>query len=114
MAFWRNRVCGRTVASQQSVSTRKEVLWEIGLGLDWWESGVRNIGRFSRWNPLMAAYLPNEGLVLMQGVVEGKGGEIPTLPKLLNSIDLRDKVLMGDALHTQREVSIRFIETGGD
>lgn len=63
---------------------------------------------------LLAAYLPSEGIVLMQVAVEGKGSEIPAAPKLLKSIDLREKVVMGDALHTQRAVSIQIVEAGGD
>lgn len=63
---------------------------------------------------LLAAYLPSEGIVLMEMEVVGKGSEIPTAPKLLKSIDLREKVVMGDALHTQREVSIQIVESGGD
>lgn len=63
---------------------------------------------------LLAAYLPAEGLVLLEVEVAGKGSEIPAAPKLLKSIDLREKVVMGDALHTQREVSIQIVEAGGD
>jgi predicted transposase YbfD/YdcC len=63
---------------------------------------------------LLAAYLPEEGIVLMEVAVEGKGGEIPAAAKVLKSIDLRDKVVMGDALHTQRPVSIQIVESGGD
>ena len=63
---------------------------------------------------LLAAYLPSEGIVLMQVAVEGKGSEIRAAPKLLKSIDLREKVVMGDALHTQRAVSIQIVEAGGE
>jgi predicted transposase YbfD/YdcC len=63
---------------------------------------------------LLAAYLPREGIVLMEVAVEGKGSEIPAAPKLLSHIDLRDKVVMGDALHTQRQVSIQIVEAGGE
>ncbi len=63
---------------------------------------------------LLAAYLPAEGLVLMEVEVAGKGSEIPAAPKVLKSIDLREKVVMGDAMHTQREVSIQIVEAGGD
>jgi len=63
---------------------------------------------------LLAAYLPSEGLVLMEIALEGKGGEIPGATKLLNLVDLREKVIMGDALHTQRAVSIQIVEAGGD
>jgi hypothetical protein len=63
---------------------------------------------------LLAAYLPAEGLVLMEVEVEGKGSEIPAAPKVLKNIDLREKVVMGDALHTQRGISLRIVEAGGD
>lgn len=63
---------------------------------------------------LLAAYLPSEGLVLMEVVLEGKGGEIPGAAKLLKMVDLREKVVMGDAIHTQRAVSLQIVEAGGD
>lgn len=63
---------------------------------------------------LLAAYLPREGLVLMEVELEGKGCEIPGATKLLKMVDLREKVVMGDALHTQRAVSIQIVEAGGD
>ena len=63
---------------------------------------------------LLAAYLPSEGIVLMEVAIEGKGNEIPAAPKVLKSIDLREKVVMGDALHTQRQPSIQIVESGGE
>jgi predicted transposase YbfD/YdcC len=63
---------------------------------------------------LLAAYLPAEGIVLMEIAIEGKGSEIPAAPKVLKSIDLREKVVMGDALHTQKELSIQIVEAGGE
>jgi len=63
---------------------------------------------------LLAAYLPREGLVLMEVALEGKGYEIPGAAKLLKMVDLREKVVMGDAMHTQRAVSIQIVEAGGD
>jgi len=63
---------------------------------------------------LLAAYLPSEGIVLMEIALEGKGCEIPGAVKLLNMVDLRGKVVMGDALHTQRAISILIVEAGGD
>ena len=63
---------------------------------------------------LLAAYLPSEGIVLMQVAVAGKGNEIPAASKMLKSIDLREKVVMGDAVHTQRKVSIQIVESGGE
>jgi predicted transposase YbfD/YdcC len=63
---------------------------------------------------LLAAYLPQEGLVLMEVALENKGSEIPGAAQLLNLVDLREKVVMGDAMHTQRAVSIQIVEAGGD
>ena len=63
---------------------------------------------------LLAAYLPSEGLVLMEVEVEGKGKEIPAALKLLRKLDLREKIVIGDALHTQREVSKEICVAGGD
>jgi predicted transposase YbfD/YdcC len=63
---------------------------------------------------LLAAYLPSEGIVLMEVAVEGKGSELPAAPHMLKSIDLRDKVVMGDALHTQRAISRQIVASGGE
>ena len=63
---------------------------------------------------LLAAYLPAEGIVLIEVAIEGKGSEIPGAPQLLSKIDLRNKIVMGDALHTQRAVSIQIVEGGGE
>lgn len=63
---------------------------------------------------LLAAYLPAEGIVLMEVAIAGKGSEIPAAPQVLKSIDLREKVVMGDALHTQKELSIQIVEAGGE
>lgn len=63
---------------------------------------------------LLAAYLPTEGLVLMEVEVEGKGKEIPAALKLLKKLDLREKIVIGDALHTQRDASRHICSAGGD
>lgn len=63
---------------------------------------------------LLAAYLPSEGLVLMEVAVKGKGSELEAAPEVLKSIDLRGKIVMGDALHTHRQVSIQIVEAGGE
>jgi predicted transposase YbfD/YdcC len=63
---------------------------------------------------LLAAYLPCQGIVLMEVAIEGKGSEIPGALKVLKSIDLRETVVMGDALHTQRQASIQVVQSGGD
>jgi predicted transposase YbfD/YdcC len=64
---------------------------------------------------LLAAYLPGEGIVLMQMVVEkDKENEIIVAPKLLECLDLRHKVVIGDAMHTQRQLSIQIVAAEGD
>lgn len=64
---------------------------------------------------LLAAYLPGEGIVLMQMIVEkDKENEIVVAPKLLASLDLRNKVVTGDAMQTQRKLSIQIVAAGGD
>jgi predicted transposase YbfD/YdcC len=76
-------------------------------------------GTITREDPfglhLLAAYLPGEGIVLLQMVVEkDKENEIVVAPKLLASLDLRNKVVTGDAMHTQRQLSIQIVAAGGD
>lgn len=63
---------------------------------------------------LLAAYLPEEGIVLMQVATGGKGKEIKAAPELLKCLDLRGKVVAGDAIHTQRALSIQILDAGGD
>jgi predicted transposase YbfD/YdcC len=75
-------------------------------------------GTITATNPrgehLLCAYLPAEGLVLLQVAAGAKENEISTAPTLLASLDLRDKIVMGDALHTQRALSVQILEAGGD
>lgn len=64
---------------------------------------------------LLAAYLPGEGIVLLQMIVEKeKENEIVVAPKLLACLDLRQKVVIGDAMQTQRKLSIQIVAAEGD
>lgn len=63
---------------------------------------------------LLAAYVPAEGIVLMQVAVPNKENEIVAAPQLLACLDLRGKVVIGDAMHTQRELSVQLLAAGGD
>jgi predicted transposase YbfD/YdcC len=67
-----------------------------------------------RGEHLLAAYLPEEGIVLSQKAVGEKGNEITQAPSLLQGLDLRGKVVAGDAMHTQREVSAQILAGQGD
>jgi len=52
---------------------------------------------------LMAAILHKEGVVVAQKPVDSKTNEITVFQSLLDSVDLKDKVITADALHTQVE-----------
>jgi predicted transposase YbfD/YdcC len=63
---------------------------------------------------LLAAYLPDQGIVLLQVAVEGKENEIVTAPVLLAQLELTGMLITGDAMFTQRALSIQIVEAGGD
>jgi len=63
---------------------------------------------------LLALYLPGEGITLAQIALESQQNEISAAPILLDMIDLRNKVVIGDAIHTQRQVSIQIGRVGSN
>lgn len=63
---------------------------------------------------VLCAYLPEEGVVLQQTAVTSKENEISAAPRLLTEITVRGKVVMGDALHTQRATSLSVVTNPGD
>jgi predicted transposase YbfD/YdcC len=63
---------------------------------------------------LMAAYLPQKGVVLAQVAVDGKSNEITAAPKLVKMVDLRGVVVTGDAMQAQRDLSTQIREDQGD
>jgi predicted transposase YbfD/YdcC len=63
---------------------------------------------------LLAAYLPAEGIVLLQVAVEAKENEISAAPRVIASLDLRHRVVCGDAMFTQRNLSVEVLRQGGD
>ena len=63
---------------------------------------------------LLAVYLPDQGIVLMQVEVGAKENEIAAAPRLLKSLDLRGKIITGDAMFAQRELSRQVVKAGGD
>jgi len=63
---------------------------------------------------LLAAYLPAEGWVLYQVEVASKENEISAAPRVLKCLDLRGKVVTGDAMFAQRELSQQIVDAGGD
>jgi len=67
----------------------------------------------ARGEHLLAAYLPEAGVVLMQVAAGEKANEISVAPALLRCLDLRGKVVAGDAMHTQRALSVQILAAGG-
>jgi predicted transposase YbfD/YdcC len=63
---------------------------------------------------LLAAYMPEKGVVLMQIEVDKKENEIVVAPKLLDCLDLEGKIVTGDAMFAQRKLSVQVVEAGGD
>ena len=63
---------------------------------------------------LLAAYLPAEGIVLMQVAVGSKENELSAAPRVLMTLDLRGRIVCGDALFTQRDLSVQVLYQGGD
>jgi predicted transposase YbfD/YdcC len=75
--------------------------------------GTIRAGR-SRGVHLLAAYLPKEGVVLAQVQVRPDENEIPAAARLLRMMDLRGKIVTGDAIMAQRELSKQIVRAGGE
>jgi hypothetical protein len=86
---------------------------EIVISIDGKTLRVTILSGEGRGVHLLAAYLPGSGLVLMQVAVDSKENEIVEAPKLLQSIDLNGAIVIGDAMHTQRRVSVQIVQAGG-
>jgi len=63
---------------------------------------------------LLAVYVPRRGLVLVQAEVERKENEIVVAPHVLRQVNLSGVIVIGDAMHTQREISTQIVQDGGD
>lgn len=64
---------------------------------------------------LLAAYLPEEGLTLLQLKVEQlKENEHVVAVDLLAELDLKGRVVCADAMFTQRKLSVQILAQGGD
>ncbi len=63
---------------------------------------------------LLAAYLPEYGVVLAQVAVDQKENEIVAAPRRLSQLDLGGLVVSGDAMHTQKNLSVQVVKQGGD
>jgi len=62
---------------------------------------------------LLAAFLPDEGWVVFQVEVGSKENEIPAAGRVLKCLDLRGKIITGDAMLAQRDLSLQILQAGG-
>jgi predicted transposase YbfD/YdcC len=62
---------------------------------------------------LLALYLPQQGVVLMQVEVEAHENEISAAPKVLKSLDLQGKVVTSDAIFAQPGLCELVVKKGG-
>jgi len=62
---------------------------------------------------LLRAYAVEAGVVVAQESVARKENELVAAPRLLKGLNLRDKIVSGDAMVAQRDLSIQTVEVGG-
>ena len=63
---------------------------------------------------LVSAYVSGAGAVLTQVAAAGKGQELAAAKEVLRRVPLKGRVVVGDALLTQREVCEQIVAGGGD
>lgn len=95
---------------QQRLKTEQEILLTIdGKTL----RGTIPRGE-TRGTHLLTVYVPEQGLALVQAQVDQKENEIVVAPQVLKQVNLQGVIVIGDAMHTQRETSRQIVEAGGD
>jgi predicted transposase YbfD/YdcC len=63
---------------------------------------------------VLSLYNVQDQLVIAQAAVDTKENEIVAAPRVLEQVAIAGKVITGDAIHTQRAISARIVERGGD
>lgn len=67
-----------------------------------------------RGTHLLSIYVPQQGLVLAEAEVDRKENEIVVAPKILKQVNLKGAIVMGDAMHAQRDTSEQIVAEGGE
>ena len=67
-----------------------------------------------RGTHLLSIYAPGQGLVLVEAEVDRKENEIVVAPKILKQVNLSGAIVIGDAMHAQRETSAQIVDRGGE
>jgi len=63
---------------------------------------------------VLSAFCCDLQTMLQQEASRGKGLEIPDALKLLERLDLKGKVVTGDAMFCQKSITAKIVERGGD
>jgi hypothetical protein len=63
---------------------------------------------------LLATYAHQTQVVLAQEAVDHKENEIKAAPRVLQTLQLQDRVVTGDAMLAQRSLSRQVVAAGGD
>jgi predicted transposase YbfD/YdcC len=95
--------------NQQEHTGKGKVLSMDGKAL----RGTRVAGQ-ERSDQVLSLYDGQDQLVLAQAAVDTKENEIVAAPRVLEQVSITGKVITGDALHTQRAISAKIVEQGGD
>lgn len=89
-----------------------------GTAIEMCIDGKKIRGTVTADNPngdyLLSAYLPGAGVVVKQVVIQAGEGELTVAPEMLKAVDLQGKIVTGDALFAQRNLSTQIVEAGGD
>ncbi len=67
-----------------------------------------------RGTHLLSIYVPRQGLVLAEAEVDRKENEIVVAPKILKQVNLQGAIVIGDAMHAQRDTSKQIVADGGE
>ncbi len=67
-----------------------------------------------RGTHLLSIYVPQQGLVLAEATVDRKENEIVVAPKILKQVNLQGAIVIGDAMHAQRDTSEQIVADGGE
>ena len=106
-------------------STLQEVLlpWLLerrGLPGDWIHVDGKTLRQTGRSHPklkalhMVSAWAGQTGITLGQGAVDAKSNEITAMPRLLELLDLHDKMVTTDAMGGQKAIAETIVAGGGD
>jgi predicted transposase YbfD/YdcC len=116
-----SRVLGKAVDVQQlelQVHALLAGLPRTGLAIQVTLDGKRIHGTLSADNPsgvyLLSVFVPQVGVVLLQAAIEAHQNELTVAPTVLECLDLQGKIVTGDALFCQRDLSIQIVAGGGE